>query len=110
LDGHADLTYVMAAAEEIAQNLAECAVVVTQSTVPLGPNRKVSQVITRINPNADFEVYRPLFLRDFPIVSTDLESAEMINYAANAFLATKITFINEIAALCEKVGDDVKNM
>src|SRR5210317_1468460 len=54
------------------------------------------------------EIYRPLYLRDFPIVTTDLESAEMIKYAANAFLATKITFINEIAALCEKVGADVK--
>jgi UDPglucose 6-dehydrogenase len=56
------------------------------------------------------EVYRPLFLRDFPVVTTDLESAEMIKYAANAFLATKITFINEIAALCEKVGADVKEV
>ena len=56
------------------------------------------------------EIYRPLFLRDFPIVTTDLESAEMIKYAANAFLATKITFINEIAALCEKTGADVKEV
>jgi UDPglucose 6-dehydrogenase len=56
------------------------------------------------------EVYRPLFLREFPIVYTDLESAEMIKYAANAFLATKITFINEIAALCERVGADVKDV
>jgi UDPglucose 6-dehydrogenase len=56
------------------------------------------------------EIYRPLFLRDFPVVTTDLESAEMIKYAANAFLATKITFINEIAALCEKVGADVKEV
>ncbi|MEL6531899.1 MAG: UDP-glucose/GDP-mannose dehydrogenase family protein [Pseudomonadota bacterium] len=56
------------------------------------------------------DIYRPLFLRDFPIVTTDLESAEMIKYAANAFLATKITFINEIAALCEKVGADVKEV
>jgi len=56
------------------------------------------------------EVYRPLFLRDFPIVYTDLESAEMIKYAANAFLATKISFINEIAALCERVGADVKSV
>jgi UDPglucose 6-dehydrogenase len=54
------------------------------------------------------ELYRPLSLRDFPVVYTDLESAEMIKYAANAFLATKITFINEIAALCERVGADVK--
>jgi UDPglucose 6-dehydrogenase len=56
------------------------------------------------------DVYRPLFLRDFPIVYTDLESAEMIKYAANAFLATKISFINEIAALCERVGADVKDV
>ncbi len=56
------------------------------------------------------EIYRPLFLREFPIVFTDLESAEMIKYAANAFLATKITFINEIAALCERVGADIKDV
>ena len=56
------------------------------------------------------DVYRPLFLRDFPVVFTGLESAEMIKYAANAFLATKITFINEIAALCEKVGADIKDV
>ena len=56
------------------------------------------------------DIYRPLFLRDFPIVTTDLESAEMIKYAANAFLATKITFMNEIAALCERVGADVKQV
>lgn len=147
-DGHADLTYVMAAAEEIAHNLTDYAVVVTKSTVPLGTNRKVKQTIAKANPNADFdvasnpeflregaaiedfmkpdrvivgvqndraeevmaEVYRPLYLRDFPIVTTDLESAEMIKYAANAFLATKITFINEIAALCERVGADVKEV
>src|SRR5690606_17073324 len=56
------------------------------------------------------DIYRPLFLRDFPIVFTDLESAEMIKYAANAFLATKITFINEIATLCERVGADIKTV
>ena len=56
------------------------------------------------------EIYRPLYLRDFPIITTDLESAEMAKYAANAFLATKISFINEIAALCEKVGADVKQV
>jgi len=147
-DGHADLTYVMAAAEEIAQNLTDYAVIVTKSTVPVGTNRQVKQVIRKANPKADFdvasnpeflregaaiedfmkpdrvvvgvqnerasdvmdEVYRPLFLRDFPVVTTDLESAEMIKYAANAFLATKITFINEVAALCEKVGADVKEV
>jgi len=54
------------------------------------------------------EVYRPLFLREFPVIYTGLESAEMIKYAANAFLATKVTFINEIAALCERVGADIK--
>ncbi len=151
-DGHADLTYVMAAAEEIAAALTGYAVVVTKSTVPVGTNRAVKQVIKKARPDADFDVasnpeflregaalddfmrpdrvvvglagdveqgrarevmdaiYRPLFLRDFPIVYTDLDSAEMIKYAANAFLAVKITFINEIAALCEKVGADVKSV
>jgi UDPglucose 6-dehydrogenase len=145
-DGHADLTYVMAAAEEIAHALTDYAVVVTKSTVPVGTNRQVKQTIAKANPDAQFdvasnpeflregaaiddfmhpdrvvvgvqheraaevmaEVYRPLYLRDFPIMTTDLESAEMIKYAANAFLATKITFINEIAALCERTGADVK--
>jgi len=145
-DGHADLSYVMAAAEEIAQALTGYAVIVTKSTVPVGTNRKVAETIAASNPNADFDVasnpeflregaaiddfmrpdriivgvendraagvmtaiYRPLHLRDFPIQTTDLESAEMIKYAANAFLATKITFINEIAALCERTGADIK--
>ena len=145
-DGHADLTYVMAAAEEIAGALTGYAVVVTKSTVPVGTNRAVAEVIRAANPNAAFDVasnpeflregaaiddfmhpdrvvvgveskkakkvmaelYRPLSLREFPMVYTGLESAEMIKYAANAFLATKITFINEIAALCERVGADVK--
>ncbi len=145
-DGHADLTYVMAAAEEIAQALTGYAVIVTKSTVPVGTNRQVKQTVTKANPQAEFDVasnpeflregaaiddfmrpdrivvgvqndraaqvmsdiYRPLYLRDFSILTTDLESAEMIKYAANAFLATKITFINEIAALCERVGADVK--
>ena len=145
-DGHADLTYVMAAAHEIAQALTGYAVVVTKSTVPVGTNRMVKQAILTANPAAEFDVasnpeflregaaiddfmhpdrivvgvetdraaevmsaiYRPLYLRDFPIMTTDLESAEMIKYAANAFLATKVTFINEIAALCERTGADVK--
>ena len=145
-DGHADLSFVMMAAEEIAANLSDYAVVVTKSTVPVGTNRKVKETIAAANPQADFDVasnpeflregaaiddfmrpdrivvgvenaraaevmqaiYRPLYLRDFPIMTTDLESAEMIKYAANAFLATKITFINEIAALCERTGADVK--
>ena len=147
-DGHADLTYVMAAASEIAQTVKNYIVIVTKSTVPVGTNRKVADVVAQANPALDFDVasnpeflregaaiddfmrpdrvvvgvqtdraagvmkdiYRPLFLRDFPVVITDLESAEMIKYAANAFLATKITFINEIAALCEKVGADVKEV
>ncbi|SFN16588.1 UDPglucose 6-dehydrogenase [Thioclava dalianensis] len=147
-DGHADLTYVMAAAEEVAQKAKDYIVIVTKSTVPVGTNRKVREVVAAANPALDFdvasnpeflregaaiddfmkpdrvvvgvetdraakvmaEIYRPLYLREFPIVTTDLESAEMIKYAANAFLATKITFINEIAALCEKVGADVKEV
>ena len=144
--GHADLTYVMAAAAEIGGALTGYAVIVTKSTVPVGTNRAVAAAVAGANPAADFDVasnpeflregaaiddfmrpdrvvvgaeterakkvmsdiYRPLYLRDFPVVFTDLESAEMIKYAANAFLATKITFINEIAALCEKVGADIK--
>jgi len=147
-DGHADLTYVMAAAEEIARAITGYTVVVTKSTVPVGTNRQVKQVISKAKPAAEFDVasnpeflregaaiedfmkpdrvvvgvqndraaevmaqiYRPLYLREFPILTTDLESAEMIKYAANAFLATKITFINEIAALCERVGADIKQV
>ena len=147
-DGHADLTYVMAAAEEIARTAKDYIVIVTKSTVPVGTNRQVAEVVRAANPDLDFDVasnpeflregaaiddfmrpdrvvvgveteraakvmediYRPLFLRDFPIVTTDLESAEMIKYGANAFLATKITFINEIAALCEKTGADVREV
>jgi len=147
-DGHADLTFVMAAAAEIGQALTGYAVVVTKSTVPVGTNRKVAEAIREASPGAKFDVasnpeflregaaiddfmrpdrvvvgaetpkarkvmaelYRPLSLREFPVVYTGLESAEMIKYAANAFLATKITFINEIAALCEKVGADVKTV
>ena len=147
-DGHADLTYVMQAAEEIGQALTGYAVIVTKSTEPVGTNRKVAEVVAAANPAARFDVasnpeflregaaiddfmrpdrvvvgvespaaqkvmsdvYRPLFLREFPIVFTGLESAEMIKYAANAFLAVKITFINEIAALCERVGADIKDV
>ena len=147
-DGHADLTYVFAAAREVASVIDGYTVVVTKSTVPVGTNRKVGDIISTENPSADFDVasnpeflregaaiddfmrpdrvvvgvetekaaevmrdvYRPLYLRDAPIVVTDLESAEMIKYAANAFLATKITFINEIAMLCERTGADVKEV
>lgn len=147
-DGHADLSFVMAAAEEIAAAITDYTVVVTKSTVPVGTNRAVKHTISKANPKTDFdvasnpeflregaaiddfmrpdrvvvgvqhdraaevmnEIYRPLYLRDFPVLVTDLESAEMIKYAANAFLATKITFINEIAALCERTGADVKQV
>ena len=145
-DGHADLSYVYAAAQEIADNLDGYTVVVTKSTVPVGTNREVARIIRSRRPEAEFDaasnpeflregaaiedfmrpdrvvvgvesnrarevmaqIYRPLSLRNAPVMYTGLESAEMIKYAANAFLATKITFINEIAALCEKVGADVQ--
>ena len=147
-DGHADLVYVYAAAEEVARAATDYVVIVTKSTVPVGTNRQMKKVIRKANPDLEFDVasnpefmregaaiedfmkpdrvvvgvqtdraaevmadiYRPLYLRDFPIVTTDLESAEMIKYAANAFLATKITFINEIAALCERAGGDIKEV
>ncbi len=145
-DGHADLSYVYQAAEQIAGCLEDrYTVVVTKSTVPVGTGREVAQIIHRARPEASFAVasnpeflregsaiedfmrpdrivigvddpraaevlkaiYRPLYLRETPTVVTSLESAELIKYAANTFLATKITFINEIADLCEKVGADV---
>ena len=147
-DGHADLRYVYAAAEQIAAHIEDYVVVVTKSTVPVGTNREVKRRILAARPDAEFdvasnpeflregaaiedfmrpdrivvgveteraagvlaEVYRPLFLRETPMVKTGLESAEMIKYAANAFLAAKITFINEIADLCEKAGADVQEV
>jgi len=147
-DGHADLSYVNVAAEQIAHALTNYAVIVTKSTVPVGTNRAVAEIIQKARPDLDFDIasnpeflregaaiddfmrpdrvvvgadteraravigdiYKPLFLRDFPIVYTSLESAEMIKYAANAFLATKISFINEIATLCERTGADVKDV
>ncbi len=146
--GHADLTYVYAAAEELAEHIDEHLLVVTKSTVPVGTNREVANRIRSKRPDVNFdvasnpeflregaaiedfmrpdrvvvgaetekakalmaEIYRPLFLRETPIVYTSIETAEMIKYAANAFLATKITFINEIADLCEKVGADVQSV
>jgi UDPglucose 6-dehydrogenase len=147
-EGHADLRYVYAAAEEIAAALTGYAVVVVKSTVPVGTNREVKRIIATARPDVDFDVasnpeflregaaiedfmrpdrvvvgaeterardvmralYRPLSLRETPMVFTTLESAELIKYAANAFLATKITFINEMADLCEKVGGDVQEV
>ncbi|MCW1383280.1 UDP-glucose/GDP-mannose dehydrogenase family protein [Novosphingobium sp. KCTC 2891] len=147
-DGHADLSYVYAVAQEVADNLTTPAVVVTKSTVPVGTGDEVERIIresgtkTRFavvsNPEflregaaiSDFkrpdrivigaeddwargvmnEVYRPLFLNKAPILFTSRRSSELIKYAANAFLATKITFINEMADLCEKVGGDVQDV
>jgi UDPglucose 6-dehydrogenase len=145
-DGHADLKYVYAAAEEIAANLSGYTVIVDKSTVPVGTAREVARVIRKTNPDADFDVasnpeflregsaigdfmrpdrvvigveseraeallrelYRPLNLIEAPILITDLESAELIKYAANAFLATKISFINEMSQLCEKTGANIQ--
>lgn len=147
-DGHADLSYVYAVAQEIADNLTAPAVIVTKSTVPVGTGDEVERIIgesaTGIrfavvsNPEflregaaiSDFkrpdrivvgaeddwargvmtEVYRPLFLNKAPLLFTGRRSSELIKYAANAFLATKITFINEMADLCEKVGADVQDV
>ena len=147
-DGHADLSFVFSAAEEIAHALSNYTLIVTKSTVPVGTGRQVAEKIRRICPEADFdvcsnpeflregaaindfmrpdrvvigadtdrarkmmrEIYRPLFLRETPIVFTDLETSELTKYAANSFLATKITFINEIADLCEKLGADVHDV
>ena len=147
-DGHADLQYVYAAAEEVAGYLDGYTVIVDKSTVPVGTARQVSRIIKKTNPGADFDVasnpeflregsaigdfmrpdrvvlgveseraaallkelYRPLNLIEAPIHITNLESAELIKYASNAFLATKISFINEISQLCEKVGADVHSV
>jgi len=147
-DGHADLSYVFAAAEEIGRALTDYAVVVTKSTVPVGTGRKVAEILRQIRPQGRFDVasnpeflregsaiedfmrpdrvvigtdsehartimralYRPLYLLETPMMFTDIETAELIKYAANAFLATKITFINEIADLCERMGADVQDV
>ena len=147
-DGHADLSFVFGATEEIAAALDGYTVIVTKSTVPVGTGRKVEDIIRRVRPDAAFdvcsnpeflregsaiedfrrpdrivvgcdtdrardmlkEIYRPLFLNETPIVFTTRESSELIKYAANAFLATKITFINEMADICEAVGADVQDV
>jgi UDPglucose 6-dehydrogenase len=147
-DGHADLSYVYAAAREIAQSLSGFTVVVTKSTVPVGTGDEVERIIREANPKADVvvasnpeflregaairdfkfpdrvvvgtsdergrkvmgDVYRPLSLNQAPLMFTERRTAEMIKYAANAFLATKITFINEIADLSEKVGANVQEV
>jgi UDPglucose 6-dehydrogenase len=147
-DGHADLSFVFGAAEEIARALDGYTVVVTKSTVPVGTGRRVERILQKALPAGRFDVasnpeflregsaisdfmrpdrvvigtdsehartvlralYRPLYLLETPIVFTTLETAELIKYAANAFLATKITFINEVADLCEAVGADVQDV
>ena len=147
-DGHADLSFVYAAAREIAAALDGFTVIITKSTVPVGTGDEVERIIRETRPDADCavvsnpeflregaairdfkhpdrivvgssdararevmtELYRPLYLNRAPVLFTDRRTAELIKYAANAFLATKITFINEIADLAEKVGADVQEV
>ena len=147
-NGHADLSYVYAAAKEIAENMNGYTVVVTKSTVPVGTGDQVEKIIRETCPDADFDVvsnpeflregsaikdfthpdrvvigtdseraqkvmkalYRPLHLIETPIIFTSRTSSELIKYAANTFLATKITFIKEMADLCEQVGADVHHV
>jgi UDPglucose 6-dehydrogenase len=147
-DGHADLSYVYAAAQEIAHALTGYTVIVTKSTVPVGTGDEVERIIGEANPEAEFAVvsnpeflregaaisdfkrpdrivvgtedprasevmkgvYRPLYLNASPLLFMSRRGAELTKYAANAFLATKITFINEIADLCERVGADVQDV
>jgi UDPglucose 6-dehydrogenase len=147
-DGHADLTYVYAAAEQVARAMTGYAVIVTKSTVPVGTGRAITEIVRNTRPDLAFDVasnpeflregnaigdfmrpdrvvigteserarevlrqlYRPLYLIEAPIVFTGIETAELTKYAANAFLAMKVTFINEISDLCEKVGADVHDV
>ena len=147
-DGHADLSYVYAAAEELARAIDPGTVVVTKSTVPVGTGDEVERIIRETSPDLEFAVvsnpeflregaaigdfkrpdrivvgsdvewardvmraiYRPLFLNESPLLFTSRRSSELIKYAANAFLATKITFINEMADLCEKLGANVQDV
>lgn len=147
-DGHADLTYVFKASEEIAAAIDGYTVIITKSTVPVGTGLKVEEAIRRIRPDVDFDVasnpeflregsaiedfrrpdrivcgttsdrarsvlrelYRPLYLNETPMLFTSRETSELIKYASNAFLATKVTFINEMADLCERVGANVQDV
>ncbi|MFK0162139.1 UDP-glucose dehydrogenase family protein [Rhizobium sp. NPDC090279] len=147
-DGHADLSYVYAAAREIAEHVKGFTVIVTKSTVPVGTGDEVERIVRETNPDADVaivsnpeflregaaiedfkrpdriviglnddrargvmtEVYRPLYLNQAPLLFTTRRTSELIKYAANAFLAMKITFINEMADLCEKVGANVQEV
>ncbi|WP_428396107.1 UDP-glucose dehydrogenase family protein [Lichenicoccus sp.] len=148
-DGHADLTYVFAAAEQVAHAMSAYGVIVTKSTVPVGTSRKISEIVRLARPDLAFDVasnpeflregsaigdfmrpdrvvigtddserahevmrrlYRPLYLIEAPILFTSLETSELIKYAANSFLAMKISFINEMADLCERVGGNVHDV
>lgn len=147
-DGHADLSYVYAAAAQVAQAMTDYAVIVTKSTVPVGTGRRIAEIVRHGRPDLEFDVasnpeflregsaigdfmrpdrvvigaesdrarevmrrlYRPLYLIEAPIVFTGIETAELTKYAANAFLAMKVTFINEMADLCERVGADVHDV
>jgi len=147
-DGHADLTYVYAVAEEVAALIEGFTVVVTKSTVPVGTGDEIERIIRKARPEADVavvsnpeflregaaigdfkrpdrvvvgiederaravmsELYRPLNLNETPILFTGRRTSELIKYAANAFLAMKITFINEVADLCEALDADVQQV
>ena len=147
-DGHADLSYVYSASEEIAQNIGGFTVVVTKSTVPVGTGDEVENIIGKSNASENYAVvsnpeflregaaiqdfkrpdrvvvgtddaraqevmralYRPLYINETPILFTSRKTSELIKYAANSFLATKITFINEMADLCEAVGANVQEV
>ncbi|MFZ6763440.1 UDP-glucose dehydrogenase family protein [Pseudoroseomonas sp. WGS1072] len=147
-DGHADLTYVFSAAEQVALAAEGPLVLVTKSTVPVGTGRRVKEIVRAARPDLEIEVasnpeflregnaigdfmrpdrvvvgvdseralavlkrlYRPLYLIETPVVATSIETAELIKYAANAFLAVKITFINQMADLCEKAGANVHDV
>jgi UDPglucose 6-dehydrogenase len=113
-DGHADLSYVYAAARELAPLIRGYTVIVTKSTVPVGTGDEIERIIVGTeDPRAQkiiADIYRPLHLNQGPLLFTDRRTSEMIKYAANAFLAIKITFINEVADLCEKVGANVQDV
>jgi UDPglucose 6-dehydrogenase len=147
-DGHADLSYVFAAVEQVARKLSGYAVIVTKSTVPVGTGRRIKEILAEIRPELELDVasnpeflregsaigdfmrpdrvvigveterarevlrllYRPLYLIEAPILFTNLETAELIKYSANSFLAMKVTFINEMADICERAGADVHDV
>ena len=144
-DGHADLSYVFAAAEQVAKAATAPFVLVTKSTVPVGTGTQIKEIVAKARPDLRIDVasnpeflregsaigdfmrpdrvvigveseqalkvlkrlYRPLYLIETPVVATSIETAELIKYASNAFLAVKITFINQMADICEKAGANV---